>query len=337
MSAAVQDGTPLQNQGRARNISPNASRTLGGNANRDNLKRPSMKGFWPAVKETSQAVFSYIGDALQRFGAPPDVMRSNLSTALGIALFSLLIGGIILAYSLFGAREKMTSQIHSHTKPFDKSDLKKSNFVDEEQDFASTIKDKVQDKVKDVKSSLKGQSSRSYAGDNVQQPGESFVDSTLNNLKQKAAPIKDAILTAKDKVAEATGLDSVNLGETSENMMDAAKSKIEDLASSASNMAHKAYDKAWDAASAAKDKVDELTDAAKAKAAKLTGMDLDQDSDDMSPKDKTPSLDSKSTFSSNQKPEDMAMPFKRSKHDLDDTTKPIDDKGAHDKAGLKKH
>jgi hypothetical protein len=67
------------------------------------------------------------------------------------------------------------------------------------------------------------------AFESARHSGEGYLDSAIHGIEGTAAPLKDALLHAKDKVAAATGLSP----KKAEGVIDSAKHQMEDFASTA--------------------------------------------------------------------------------------------------------
>jgi len=296
----------------ARGISPAAERGLGKEqpTSFSNSQRlPKDKDFWVQFREVQDAVISYLRPQLHRFDAPMDLMRKNLSTAVGVGIVALLLGSVLLAYTLFGPRDVKLSTapqakftvLNAQPKTMWTTANRPKTMKKMDQGF-STWKDAPKKTMKKghgdmgttpippnffSKPDFSHGTNPDFANDMgvtpnpffVEQPGESYVDSAIHTIQQKTAPIKDAFIRAKDKVVEATGLSDTDID--AETVIDSAKEKISDLASSAKQKAEditsQIKEGATNLAQNAYDAAVNAADAAKQKAEEVTGMSMKSD------------------------------------------------------------
>jgi hypothetical protein len=206
----------------ARPISPAASRKT------DPTLKGATSGFMAQFQETANAAMSFLSQQMERFGAPVDMMRNNLYTAVGAAIVAVLIGTIILAYSLFGARTAMPLAPSLQTKTVAmpaaaKGQTKLQGF--------SMMKDKP--KSEDVDMGFSTWADAPDMGVSTWADAPDMGFSTWDDapkesgIAAKIQPITDAILTAKDKVVEATGISP----KKAEEVIDSATTQIKDFAS----------------------------------------------------------------------------------------------------------
>jgi len=294
-----------RNQQQQRDLSPEQSNRDEGRRSRKGkqLQQP-VAGFWPQLQQKASTIFSQVREPAMRFMRQPlQLLRKNMYTAISIAVFTVLIAGLIGGYSAYRIRQQ------------------NQGFIPRMKNAAQRAGDTVQD-----------------AFDSVRHSGEGYVDSAWHELQDTAAPVKKAFLNAKDKVIGATGLsenkaegvlDSAkhtfeNLGSNIKNIVDSTTSYFhgDDLTSSlkdsVAGFAHNAYD-------AASKKGEELTSATKKKAQDLTGM-TQQKREELA-KIAKKNVDSQSV-AAKKKIDDAAIAAKKKVDDLADQAKKAADKAA---------
>jgi hypothetical protein len=259
-----------------------------------------LAGFWPQLQQQASTVLSSLRASTRYLKTPMLMLKNHLYAAVSIAIFSVLVGGAIMGYSAYQARQN--------------------------QGFIPRVKNAAQ----------RAGYATMDAFDSVRHSGEGYLDKTLHGIEETTTPIKDAFLHAKDRVAEATGFSHAK----PEGVIDSAKHHIEDFASSlktnAANVAHNAYDAAAHAAQATRDaamhaadattkKGEELTAAAKKKAEELTGM-TQQKREELAIKTKK-NVDIQSV-AAKKKIDDAATAAKKATETVADATKKAADKAA---------